>query len=256
MDGQHFIYTPYWLRVVAIVCLTAILALSIVVTIFYIHTNKEDWILLALSAAQVSASGLVVVLFLFFSARDVGSTGLQHKADRFLCTTFPSACALIDFPVAEPRTWGDMKIGQRFIRKNREQAPTEVLVRHNMGENAAFYRIGKQDRALTMRLQANVYELTVSYYFPAASQGEVEGLKDKLDWALQRYTEIGGYAISWYFSKEEFDSRTYASVHLTRVFPEDFLENEKLKLFFCQDVAASTRSLIKECGAQRIATTY
>jgi len=258
MEGKNFVYAPFWVRTTAITVLTVTLLISIFITFHYVgRTGRETWLLTALSLAQISASGLVLALVVFFSARDVGSLGLQGKADQLLCRTFPGACAFIDFPTAPKRLWKDVRIGKKFTIRNLEQTPTRTEVFYNSGSCAAFYKITTRQSSLMMRIQAHVGEVTVSYYFPASEERSVEQLRSQLEWAVSRYTDIGGYQESWYFNaNESFDSRSYVSVHLTKDFGTSFLDDERKKLYFVQDVAASTRSLITHCVGQGITLSH
>lgn len=255
MNGQNFFYTPVWVKVVALTTLTVTLLFSLAIAWLYVRTEHETWVLVAMSVAQVSASGLVVALLVFFSAKDIGAVGVQLKADQFLGRTVPRALLYIDFPLDEAVDWQRKKVGLLRIRRAAKRSCTGISLRHTAGSNAAFYFIRTRSASLVLRIQANVSEITVSYYFPARSGQETDRLKADLDWALSRYTSVGGYHQSWYFSVEDFDDTPYVSVHLTKRFSEDFLDDEREKMAFAQDVAASTRSLIKDCAARGIALT-
>jgi len=252
VNGQNFFYTPVWVKVVALSTLTMTLLFSLAIAWLYVRTDDETWVLVAMSVAQVSASGLVVALLVFFSARDVGAIGVQLKADQFLGRTVPRALLYIDCPLDEAVDWQRKKVGLLRIRRATKRSRTRIRLRHTAGSNAAFYFIETRATSLVLRIQANVSEITVSYYFPAASGDETDRLKTDLEWALSRYTAVGGYHQSWYFSVEDFDDSPYVSVHLTRCFSEDFLDDEREKMAFAQDVAASTRSLIKDCAARGV----
>jgi len=252
VNGQNFFYTPVWVKVVALSTLTMTLLFSLAIAWLYVRTDDETWVLVAMSVAQVSASGLVVALLVFFSARDIGAIGVQLKADQFLGRTVPRALLYIDCPLDEAVDWQRKKVGLLRIRRATKRSRTRIRLRHTAGSNAAFYFIETRATSLVLRIQANVSEITVSYYFPAASGDETDRLKTDLEWALSRYTAVGGYHQSWYFSVEDFDDSPYVSVHLTRCFSEDFLDDEREKMAFVQDVAASTRSLIKDCAARGV----
>jgi len=252
VNGQNFFYTPVWVKVVALSTLTMTLLFSLAIAWLYVRTDDETWVLVAMSVAQVSASGLVVALLVFFSARDIGAIGVQLKADQFLGRTVPRALLYIDCPLDEAVDWQHKKVGLLRIRRATKRSRTRIRLRHTAGSNAAFYFIETRATSLVLRIQANVSEITVSYYFPAASGDETDRLKTDLEWALSRYTAVGGYHQSWYFSVEDFDDSPYVSVHLTRCFSEDFLDDEREKMAFAQDVAASTRSLIKDCAARGV----
>ncbi|PWV95792.1 hypothetical protein DFR52_10856 [Hoeflea marina] len=254
MDGNNFLHAPLWVRITALAVLGITLVFALAVVWYYLGQDRSDWMLLGLSLAQIAASGLVVALVIFFSARDVGAIGLQLKADRFLCRTLPRMMAYIDVPRAGMRPWKEVDLGLRHIARTIRASPTEISMSHNPGENAASYLIRTTEAAIRLRCQVNVGEITISYYFPAEGDDRLAPLKADLQWAIGRYVDINGYQQSWYFSREDFDGESYVSVHLTKNFGTDFLDDERAKLFVAQDVAASTRSILKDCRQRGIAT--
>ena len=256
MDNKSFIYTPMWVRILSIGALASTLFMSLLITWQYLGTEKETWLLVAMSLAQVSASGLAFILVVFYSSRDAGVRGLQQKTNTFLCRILPRNLLFIDFPGATALDWKNAKTSGRQINKDLANSPTSISIRKVSGDNSAFYTVKAFGEVLTLRVQLNVWELTVSYYFPAQSEADVKRLREQLEWAISRFTEIVGYKESWYFSKEEFDQKDYVSVHLTKNFDRDFLDDDRQKLNFAQDLAASTRSLIKECKARGIALSH
>jgi hypothetical protein len=256
MDSKNFIYTPVWVRVLAVSALALTLAMSLLVTWHYLGTDKETWLLVAMSLAQISASGLAFALVVFYSSKDAGLSGLQHKTNVFLCRTLPRNLLLIDIPTPLLLDWKESKISKRQINKDLSNSPTSVSIQKVSGGNSALYVIEALGENLNFRVQVNVWELTVSYYFPAESDLDVDRLKSKLEWAMSRFTVIVGYKESWYFSNEDFDQKSYVSVHLTKDFKSDFLDDDRQKLNFAQDLTASTRSLIKECKDKGIALSH
>lgn len=256
MEGQKLIYTPFWVRALALSALAIALLVSIYVVFLYIETEKDSWVLAALSVTQVATSGLVVALLLLFSSRDLGIAGLMAKADRFLCQTLPLGLSFIDVPQPEMVDWRSAGTGHGTCRKNARASATGISVSHASGDAAALYRIETAQSVLMLRVQVNVFEITVSYYFPVPEEEGFDGLKQQLSWAMSRFTEIGGYHDSWYRSIEAFDQREYVSVHLSRRFVESFLDDDREQLFFVQDLAASTRSLVKECRSKGIRLSY
>ncbi len=256
MDSKNFIYTPIWVRVLSIGALTITLLMSLFVTWYYLETDKETWLLVALSLAQVSASGLAFALVVFYSSKDAGLSGLQQKTNVFLCRILPRTLLFIDFPNPPLLDWKGAKISKKQIKKDLSSSPTRVSIQKISGGNSALYVIKAMGENLSFRVQVNVWELTISYYFPAKSESDLDRLRSKLEWAMSRFTKIVGYKESWYFSSEDFDQKSYVSVHLTKDFDSDFLDDDRQKLNFAQDLTASTRSLIKECKAQGIALSH
>ncbi|WP_139112675.1 hypothetical protein [Hoeflea olei] len=256
MEHKNFIYTPIWVRILSIGALAVTLVMSLFVTWSYLDTDKDTWVLVAMSLAQVSASGLAFVLVIFYSSRDAGVAGLRQKTNTFLCRVIPRVLLFIDFPKPAAADWKKAKTSGGRIRKDLANSPTTIAIKKISGDNSALYTVNALSERLTLRVQVNVWELTVSYYFPAQSEADLERLKGQLDWAMSRFTQIAGYKESWYFSEEEFDQQTYVSVHLTKNFDRDFLDDDRQKLNFAQDLAASSRSLIKECKARGIALSH
>lgn len=105
MENKNFIYTPIWVRVLSIGALSITLVMSLLVTWHYLDTEKETWLLVAMSLAQVSASGLAFTLVVFYSSKDAGISGLQHKTNLFLCRVLPRTLLLIDFPNPAVSDW-------------------------------------------------------------------------------------------------------------------------------------------------------
>lgn len=252
MDSKNFLYTPIWVRILSIGALAITLVMSLFVTWHYLETDKETWLLVAMSLAQVSASGLAFALVIFYSSKDAGLSGLQQKTNVFLCRVLPRNLLLIDVPTPLLLDWKNAKISRRQINRDLSNSPTRVSIQKVSGGNSALYHVNALGENLNLRVQVNVWELTISYYFPAKSELDVDRLKDQLEWAMSRFTQIIGYKESWYFSNEDFDQKSYVSVHLTKDFDSDFLDDDRQKLNFAQDLTASTRSLIKECKAQGI----
>ncbi len=258
MESRNFIYAPGWVKVVALSVLVFTLASAIGVSLYFLgKEEKQDWILVAMSLGQVAASGIVIAIVVFFSEKDVNVINLQRRAERLFLETFPRACLLIDFPEGEFKDWGNKKMRANDIAQALKNSKTSIKVNHIPGQIDAYYYISRESGgSIVMRLQVNVGEVVVSYYIPAKSEDDTHEIARVLKWAFSRYYEVGGYVGGWYFSKEDFDGLTYASIHLTKDFGPDFLENERKKLFMSNDVAATTRGIMKDCVKNGISMSY
>jgi hypothetical protein len=257
MDSRNFVYAPAWVKTVALVVLAAALVSAILVSHYYIgRGGREDWILAGLSLAQIAASGLVIALVVFYSERDVNALGLQKRAEAFFYKTFPRALALIDYPQARFEPWEERTIRESTLALVPQKSHTKIRIRHNPGEIDAFYELTALESRMILRVQVNVSELAVSYYFPAADDAEKDRIAETLTWAFSRLIEVNGYAGGWYFSREAFDGQTYASIHLSKDFGPDFLENDRKKLTAAQDIAANTRGILKDCGEKGVRTVW
>lgn len=258
MESRNFIYAPGWVKVVALSVLVFALLCAVGVSLYFLgKEDRQDWILVAMSLGQVAASGIVIAIVVFFSEKDVNVLNLQKRAERLFLETFPKACLLIDFPEGEFISWGNRKVRSSDIDRALRSSKTDIQISHAPGQIDAYYNISRESgESIVIRLQVNVGEVVVSYYIPASSEDEMKEISNKLEWAFSRYYEVGGYVGGWYFSREGFDGLTYASIHLTKDFGPDFLENERKKLFMANDIAASTRGIMKDCVKNGISMSY
>jgi hypothetical protein len=257
MDNRSFLYAPNWVKTTALLVLVGALCASLFVGFSFIgRDGHEDWILASISLAQVAASGLVISLIVFYSERDVSALGLQRRAEGFFYKTLPRAFSLIDFPVSSFERWEERTVSDRDLKRALRDSDTEIEVMHRPGELDSHYRIAALGRRLVMRVQVNVSEFAISYYFPADSAAEKDRLAAELEWAFSRLLGINGYAGGWYYSTERFDGRTYASIHLSKDMGPDFLEDERKKLYVANEIAANTRGILKDCIERGVRTAY
>lgn len=258
MESKNFIYAPRWVKVTSLSVLALALASATITALYFLDKEgHQDWILIAMSLGQVAASGIVIAIVVFFSEKDVNTSDLSKRTEKLFYETFPRACLLIDSPMEafEPYVKKSLRIKDLF--KAYKKSQTKIQLSHAPGQIDTYYLITRPTgQSLTMRLQVNIGEVVVSYYIPSSSEEETANIDSSLTWAFSRFLNESGYQGRWYFSTEDFDGNTYASIHLTKVFGDDFLENERKKLFMANDVAASTRGIMKDCQKQGIRTSY
>ena len=256
MEGKSLIYAPSWVKAISIFVLACALGSSIALAVYYVgQEDREDWILLSMSLAQVAASGLVLGLVVFFSERDVNVLGLQKRCERFLLKTLPEAFLLIDYPL---EGFEDFQEGKRrsisrktLLRKSR----TKIKVAHSSGSISSFYRINALNEELNMLVKANIWELVVSYYFPVTSVEESNSIRETMEWAFAGYTELDNFHMSWNVDSQAFDGteQKYAAFHFKKEYGKEFLEDGRAQAFFAQMVTALTRSLIREAKNKGVA---
>lgn len=258
MESKNFIYAPRWVKILSLSVLTLALAAATVTALYFLgKEDHQDWILVAMSLGQVAASGIVIAVVVFFSEKDVNTSDLSKRAEKLFYETFPRACLLIDSPMEKFESYTEKKLRIKDLFKAYKKSGTKVRISHAPGQIDAYYLITRPSgQSLTVRLQVNIGEVVVSYYIPSNSEEQTAQIDKKLEWAFSRFLNESGYQGRWYFSKEDFDGNHHASIHLTKHFGDDFLENERKKLFMANDVAASTRGIMKDCEKQNIPTSY
>jgi hypothetical protein len=103
VDSKNLIYLPAWVKVVSIAILSLCLIFSMAIALSFIgQPDRSDWILLAMSIAQVTASGLVLSLVVFFSERDLSVSALRQKSEEFSKVHMVNALSKIAFESDNP----------------------------------------------------------------------------------------------------------------------------------------------------------
>lgn len=242
-DAGKIIYTPLWLRLLSILVLSVALIVAFAAVYVFMHQpERETYVLTAMALAQVAASGLVLVLIVFYSRREVGITGMRKRNDAVLAEELPEALANMARHAV---------FGKDFSK------PVQVKTDYVPGEVMAGYEITVNGATLRMRVTFNVRRMVVIYFFPAPGPGTERRLEAALE------SVIGGAANAGYDAKVRFspidyaDGRAYNALYLyNNALPEDFLLDPLHKLYWLTDVAVMTRSILIEALRQQIATSH
>ncbi|MCC6001530.1 MAG: hypothetical protein JJU19_11800 [Pararhodobacter sp.] len=258
MQTGNFLYAPRWVKSIALIVLSMALITALAVVVYYIdHGGRETWVLVAISLAQIAASGLVIALIVFFSQRDANLTILRGRIRDFLLHSLPNALQILDGAAEQQAEW---QRGRRWIpkawRRTDPQTKVQITVRYAPGAIEAQYLLRARGRVLNLRAQVNMGEVTFSFYFPAADPAEAEERKHQLEWGFSRLIAVGGYRLDTHFSVESFDNQPYVAFFLTRDYDIDFLDDNRRMLFVVNDLALNLRGLLKDCIERGIPTSY
>lgn len=258
MQTGNFLYAPRWVKLIALMVLSLALVTALAVVLYYIdHGGRDNWVLVAISLAQIAASGLVIALIVFFSQRDANLTVLRSRIREFLLHSLPHGLQILDCAPPQEARWQQ---GKGWVpkawRKADPQSRVRIRLRYSPCGVECQYFIKAKGRTLVLRAQVNMGEVIFTLHLPADSEAAMEERKKQLEWGLSRLTAVSGYRQDWYFSVESFDNRPYATVFLTRNFGTDFLDDNRLMLFVVNDLALNLRGLLKDCIARGIPTSY
>ena len=90
MDSNFFLYLPRWVKIISISVLVFSLILGVVIAVYFAaRQDKSDYVLIGMSLAQTSASGLLLALVVFFSEKDNSIKLLIKKTKHFLKKEIP-----------------------------------------------------------------------------------------------------------------------------------------------------------------------
>jgi len=232
-DANSIIYAPAWVKLVAIILFVLALFVAVYVAVRYVgKPDSGDYILTAMSLAQIALSGLAVTVVIFFSQREIGLKGLVKKTKYFLTDELFLGLGRIEYsPV--------------FCKA--EDFNLNVRVSHSDGAIGATYRIFVADSSIYMRVNLNVMRFIVLYYFPCVSGRTVVDLEALLE-AVLAGARNAGYEFKIRRQTEFLDGDCECDVlYLYNNQPEgDFLINSMQRLFWIQDIILMTRSVLIE----------
>ncbi|WP_333829331.1 hypothetical protein [Pararhodobacter sp.] len=258
MQTGNFLYAPRWVKLTALMVLSLALVTALAVVIYYMDRGGRDsWVLVAISLAQIAASGLVIALIVFFSQRDANLTVLRARIREFLLHSLPRGLLILDCAPPQEASWQPGRGWRKKAwRSSYPESNVSIRLRYTSCGVECLYFVKAQGRTLVLRAQVNMGEVVFTLYLPAATEAAMEERRQQLDWGLSRLTGVSGYRQDWYFAVESFDNRSHAVVFLTRDFGTDFLDDNRLMLFVVNDLALNLRGLLKDCIERGIPTSY
>lgn len=230
-DAGKIIYTPLWLRALAIVVLSTALLISFYAILVFINqTDRETYVLTAMALAQISASGLVLLLIVFYSRREVGMKGIVSKNDLFLSKELPEALK---------------KISRHHVFDWSVRKSISLKVDHVPGELLAFYELKVKHSVIRMSVSFNVRRMVVIYHFPSPESGDLDHLEQIFETVISG-AKNAGYDFAIRVSNFGYtDGSQYNTLYFyCNNLPDDFLLDPLQKLYWVNDVSLMTRSVL------------
>lgn len=92
IDTSKIIYVPRSVKFLVVFTMVMILGASIYFTYYYMSRgDNPDWVIVTLSAAQISASGLMIFVLLIFAERHTNEKVLKKQVEHYTQTMLPEA---------------------------------------------------------------------------------------------------------------------------------------------------------------------
>lgn len=230
VDSRHLLYLPLWARWIAILILLSGLLTSLALVMRFLGGGSDslDWLQIGISGVQFMGTATVVVLVLFVSQTDATIDNLRRRSRAFLEETMPVALGRISIDASRPE---------------------RVTVACGTAEDlfGFDYRLDGAGGPL-MRLWCgiNVNRLIVIYRMrdkvPDRDQQQfAERLRDVFAFSFG-----GAEAVGYKLTVEPLPegSRTVA-LWLTVSSERDILTDPAAKLFWSQDIAMMTQSVLR-----------
>lgn len=228
IDAKQFLHMPTWAKLLCLLLLASgiIASAGLIIRFFGSDGGNRDWLLIGFSGGQFLITTFVIALVLFVSQTDANIGNLRARADNFLSVILPEALARItlDDETAEPIT---------VVRNDR---------RDIFGYDYMLYCGG--EKVIRLWCGLNVHRLIVIYRMQASGRtvaARVKKLQEVFAFSLGGAESVN-YKVS--FEPLPGDESTI-SVWLTVATEKDLLTDPALKLFWSQDIAMMTESLLR-----------
>lgn len=225
IDSRQLIYLPAWVKVVLVAVLAATLGAAIYIAISFIGVpEKSDWILLAVTGAQLAATVLIASLVLFFSQTDDSINALDKKADQFLKKVIPASLEKITAP--------NLGLGRLRVVTGGSR---DVFGYNYILHDAEGFQ-------LKIWIGLNVRRIFVIYFVSGEGPTTVADLQ-----RIFRFTFGGAESVGFKANFEEgvVEDERIVSIWLTADATERLLTSPMDKLFWSQDVAMMTQSFLR-----------
>lgn len=233
LEANQIVYLPTWARYSVMVVL-GVLALSagIAGVVFFLFPDYHDQITPTLSIAQTAAGAFAVVLFVLFAERQLDTDKLLTRTDHFLEKQLAEGLQKIEVPQVKRGHTVNVDVVQRAatIHGGRKDI---------FGAN---YRIWLDNFSMKMWIGLNVKRLSVIYFVRASAPADADILAEQFKFTFGGAAKLG-YDTN--FQYVEIDGEKLVSIWTTVMADKVILGNPAEQLFWIQDIAMMTQSVIR-----------
>ncbi len=233
LDANQIVYLPRWARFAVMSVLGALAFSATVAAIaFFFFPDMRAEISPTFAVAQTAAGAFAVLLFILFAERQLSTDQLLAKTDSFLEVQMLEVLRKIEVPQIRPGVTLNVDVVAR--------AQTVHGGRKDIF--GANYELGLEGYRMRMWIGINVKRLSVIYFLKATGEADAADFEHKL-----RFT-FGGAAKLGYdtnFQYVELGDEKIVSVWTTVMADQAILGNPAEQLFWMQDVAMMTQSVVR-----------
>lgn len=225
-DSKQILFLPPAARILTLVVTLIVLGAALAVALSMIgDAARSEWILIAMSLAQLALAAFLFVIVAFFSASDENISHLLKRTDEFLTHQVKDALARVTAP-----GFGLSKLDVE-----------------SLGQSDIFgrsFKLSQGEFSYHIWVGLNVHRIFVIYYVGAGDRGEahVDTLKQ-----VFRFTFGGAEAVNFksHYEYAVVDGEPIVSIWLTAPADKHLLTDPNEKLFWAQDIAMMTESFLR-----------
>jgi hypothetical protein len=233
IDTKQFIFLPGWAKLAIVGAASAFLLLAAFMVWRSLGgEDSADHIVFYLSVAQTAIVVLVSAILILFATRDANVDRLHQLTDAFIAGYVAGALKRVSVP---------------------ERAIHRVDVQ-DLGRKDIFGRVLRLSSGqFTFKLWVglNVHRLFVIYFVPLTDEHSETSLRE-----VFRYTfggaQASGFKVNFERVEQAPGRQEFVSIWLTTETGADLLFSPREKLFWAQDIAMMTESLLRTAHRARL----
>ena len=240
MNAENLLYLPLKVKIISLVILVSALLFSASITVYLLFwiDAQSTFVLAALSIFQITSTGAAVALIAFFSKRSLGRSTLLQETSEWLTKDFVESLQYIDTPFEDNRLKWSPKKNLKDLSK------VEVNIDHICGTSSAYYEVNAFETRIMLRITLNSFRFIILYFCEAAEGRTEEAFKESLKMVISGAEKVG-FTTNITTNRARWDeSMEFHEAYFFREVPKDFLFNGTERLFWSQDIATMTRSVI------------
>lgn len=239
LDANQIVFLPRWARFAVMMVLGTLAVSSCLAGIaFFFFPAYHEKITPTLSIAQTAAGAFAVVLFVLFAERQLSTDKLLDRTDLFLEKQMTEALRKIEIP--------QLKRGHTVNVNVLERAATVHGGRKDIF--GANYEIWLDNFRMRMWIGINVRKLSVIYFVKVNGPEDEAILREKLKFTFSGGAQLG-YETN--FQYVELEDEKIVSIWSSVMADKAILGNPAEQLFWIQDVAMLTQSLLRTAVRER-----
>lgn len=233
------LHAPSWVKIISLLLLVAAFLLSGWVVVNYIDTGRHDWVLVAISLAQIAITGIVFLMVYFFSERDYSVQSLRKMSEKFIAVEVKGSLERIE------------------LQFDANRNPIVEVSEGWCGILGKNIKIHLDDYVAYLWIGINVNKIWCIYSFQDFQDGtdkSGEKLREKLRTSIEGSEQTGYNVNITYVEPDEECGNGAYSLWATVTDKEHpyMLSSAHRRLFYANDIAMMTHSILNTAYRENI----
>lgn len=221
-------------------------SLVFLVSILMQGAAGEPRLQMALSLFQFSATGAALAIVAFYSSKSISTEQLLGHTSVFLTDEMPRAFkASLLVTSLNDADWSTS-------RQIDDIATAIVKIDHVRGTPSATYALEALESRIQLRITLNAFRFVVLYYIPCTGNVSQDSVSKAIE-LVRLGAELAGYTCKVATNPAPDNQKFFIEVYFYRTADQDLLLDTSARLFWSQDIAVMTKSMLLQLQRYGIA---